>query len=250
MNDNRFQRTELLIGNDNLHRLRESFIVVAGLGAVGSYAVEGLARSGIGHFRLIDFDRVEPSNINRQLYALESTIGRMKTEVAAARVHAINPDADVETLPLRLCAGNLKEALASNRHGQSPAAVVDCIDDVHAKVALLEAAHGSPAVVVSSMGAARRISLNGIRIDDLSRTSHCPLAAQVRRRLAHLGIRTGIRCVYSTAPAAPITCSEKVDTQPPGLRTPFGSLSTVTGIFGLTAAHAALEGLLSTGSKP
>lgn len=130
----RFRRIELMLGAEASGHLRNSFVLVAGLGAVGSYAVEGLARAGVGRFRLIDFDRVCPSNINRQLYALESTIGRLKCEVARERILDINPECEVEAISGFIDADSLVEYLAD-----SPDIVIDAIDSLNPKTELISA---------------------------------------------------------------------------------------------------------------
>ncbi len=253
----RFARTALLLGTRRLQRLQQAHVAVVGLGAVGSYAVEGLARAGVGRLRLVDFDVVEPSNINRQLFALESTCGRPKHEVARARVLDINPECRVEALNLVVAADTVEQVLADR-----PDLVIDAIDTLAAKVELLAAAsrHGLP--VVSAMGAARRTDPQAIRVAPLDQTHHCPLARRVRRRLRQLlGSEGQILCVYSTepcqspprTPAAPPAAADAAGappgSRPPSRRLPLGSLPTVTGIFGLTVAHAALA-LLAGGLAP
>ncbi|MBU4459287.1 MAG: tRNA threonylcarbamoyladenosine dehydratase [Verrucomicrobia bacterium] len=236
---NRFARTEMLLGAEGLARLRDARVLVAGLGAVGSYAVEGLARAGIGHLRLVDFDIVQPSNINRQLFALESTLGRPKVEVAAARILDINPGCDVDARRTFIDAATAPDLLAGGVD-----AVIDAIDSLGPKVALLRAAHQAGVWTVSCMGAATRTDPMAVRIGDLASTERCPLARFVRKRLRRDGIVSGIRCVYSLEPPPPPAPFD-ADPEPvaPGLehrrgrkRRPLGSLSTLTGMFGLSAA--------------
>lgn len=236
---NRFVRTELLLGAEGLARLRNARVRVAGLGAVGSYAVEGLAHAGIGHLRLVDFDIVQPSNINRQLYALESTVGRPKVEVAAERVLDINPGCEVDVRRAFIDGDTAPDLLAGGFE-----AVIDAIDSLGPKVALLRAAHRAGLWTVSCMGAATRTDPLSIRIGDIASTERCPLARFVRKRLRRDGIASGIRCVYSLEPArAPAPHDADTDPAAPGFehrrgrkRRPLGSLSTRTGMFGLTAA--------------
>ena len=239
---NRFSRTELLLGAEGLGRLRRATVLVAGLGAVGSYAVEGLVRAGVGHLRLADFDVLRPSNLNRQLYALESTLGRPKVEVAAERVRDIAPDCLVETRRVFVDAETAPALLDG-----PPDAVVDAIDSFAPKVAFLRAAAGAGVFVVSSMGAATRTDPTAVRVGDLSETEACPLARRLRKQLRRLGVERGIRCVYSTEP--PRTTARPLDSaareEPPEEETlrrgrpraPLGSLSCLTGIFGLMAAN-------------
>jgi len=236
LSDDRFSRTRLLFGDDGLARLRDAHVTVVGLGAVGSYAVEGLARAGVGHLRLVDFDRVAPSNINRQLYALESTLGLPKHELAAARVRDINPACEVEALHLFVNSQSVAQVLAPPAH-----IIVDAIDSVNAKAALLEACVRAGLPVFSSMGAARRLDPAFIRVADLSETSVCPLARFVRKRLHKRGIFSGVRCVFSTEPVPDETVGEPEETElsvPGGrIRRPMGSMSCITGIMGLTLAR-------------
>jgi len=149
----RFSRIERMIGGDGLRRLEKAFVVVVGLGAVGSYAVEGLARAGIGRLRLVDFDVIRPSNINRQLCALDSTVGMAKVEVARRRVNDINPACQVDVRRCFVHCDTMDQVLAG-----PPDLVVDAIDSLGPKVELLAAMQERRIPVVSSMGAACRPS--------------------------------------------------------------------------------------------
>ena len=213
---------------------------MAGLGAVGSYAVEGLARAGVGRLRLVDFDVVRESNINRQLYALDSTLGRQKVELARSRVLDINPRCEVEILPLFIDHTTVDSVL------KAPVDVlIDAIDSVSPKVTLLAAAAKAGIAAVSSMGAASRTDPLAIRIGDIADTEACPLARFVRKKLRKLGVDSGITCVYSveTPPSLQEAGEEIVETEVferGRRRAPLGSLSCLTGIFGLTAANEAI----------
>ncbi|MBR4834116.1 MAG: tRNA threonylcarbamoyladenosine dehydratase [Thermoguttaceae bacterium] len=258
-----FRRTELMIGRDALERLKNSCVLIAGLGAVGSYVVEALARSGVGRFRLVDFDDVQPSNINRQLFATWNTIGRLKSDVARERIAAINPSAQVDTKPLLINDKTLPTLFADD-WATPPDFVVDAIDSLGPKVALVAevARRGLP--LISSMGAALRFDPSLVRVGRLTDVSHCPLSAQVRKRLRRFDINTDdVRCVYSpepirdrmrsasagsdglerVAPAAPLDSSTAAS--PPGRpRNSLGSLPTIVGIFGLIIAHEVISGLI------
>lgn len=244
----RFARLIQLIGPEAFERLRSAEVAVFGLGAVGSYTVEALARAGVGALRLVDFDTVQPSNINRQLLALQSTVGRPKTQLAADRVRDIDPRCRVDRRDAFVDAVNAAALLEPR-----PDAVVDAIDGVNTKVHLLAAAHRLGIFTVSSMGAARRLDPTRIRTADLADTEICPLARIVRRRLHRLGIHRGIRCVFSTEPVPPppaavVSAEAPLRGRP---RQPLGSISYVTGIFGLTAAAAILEYLMHpSGDRP
>ncbi len=237
----RFIRTEMLLGKDGLRRLQHAHVVVAGMGAVGSYAVEALVRAGIGHLRLVDFDVVRTSNLNRQLYALESTLGRAKVEIAAARVRDINPACHVEALRLFIDDDTMDEVL------KPPVdVVVDAIDSLGPKVRLLAACVGRSLPVVSCMGAATRTDPKKIHVADIAKTDMCPLAKLVRKNLRQRGIVKGVTCVFSTElPPAPdglpdeavCDAGEREDVVRGRVRRPLGSLSCMTGMFGLLAAH-------------
>lgn len=238
----RFARTELLLGAEAMDRLTKARVLVAGLGAVGSYAVEGLARAGVGHLRIADFDVVRASNINRQLYALESTLGRPKVELAAERIRDINPACVVDAHRVFIDETSAPELLSGGLD-----AVVDAIDSFNPKVYFLRAAAERGLFVVSSMGAATRTDPSKIRVADIAETDRCPLARLVRKKLRKLGVARGIRCIYSTEeprnivdPEHPLLAVDSGHADPTRrgrVRAPLGSLSCITGLFGLIAAR-------------
>jgi tRNA A37 threonylcarbamoyladenosine dehydratase len=247
-NMERFSRIERLLGTERFTRLQARRVTVVGLGAVGGYVVEGLARAGIQSLRLVDFDTIQPTNINRQILALESTLGQAKSTAARDRVLQINPSCQVEALPLFTAEETLDTIL-----NPVPDLLIDAIDSLNPKVQLLAGAYQRRIPTLSSMGAALRTDPTRIRIGDIFDTDNCPLARLVRKRLRRRGVGRGIRCIYS---------NEKVDfdyTQPVDDgkigETPFsdrgrernvlGSLPTVTGIFGLTLANEAIMLLAS-----
>ena len=252
MRDARFLRTQQLFGSQGLERLQGARMVVAGLGAVGSYAVEGLARAGVGHLRVVDFDIIQSSNINRQLYALESTLGRQKTDVARARILDINPACAVEAMACFIDQESIDSILSP-----LPDVLIDAIDSLNPKVTLLAAGvRAGVRHVLSSMGAACRTDPAQIRVADLKLTSACPLARCVRQGLKRRGIESGIRCVYSLeAPskrtdALSQTESEESRTLLRGRpRRALGSFSCLTGIFGLTLAREAIMAVIDGQEK-
>lgn len=242
MNENALQRTELLLGGAAVNRLRKSRVVVAGLGAVGSYAVEALARSGVTRLRLADRDCVHPSNINRQLYALHSTVGMAKTELAAARVRDIDPRAEAEAWEIDLDEHTIP-ALLDPR----PDLLIDAIDSLQAKVTLLHLASMSGIPVISSMGAATRLDPSCIHVGALEDSHTCPLARLLRKHLRRRGPIRGIRCVYSSEPGRKAFMEAEADPLLHGRSRPrhvMGSVSYMTGIFGLRVAGEALRMLL------
>jgi len=244
--DDRFKRTRLLIGDEGLAKLTNAHVLVVGLGAVGSFATEALARSGVGNLRLVDSDKVTISNCNRQLYALSSTLGREKADLARERVLDINPACNVDARTVFANAGTLPELLVKPLDF-----VVDAIDTLNSKVDLMAAALNAGIPIFSSMGAARRRDPSKIKIADISKTSACPLARAVRSRLHRRGIYTGVSCVFSTelAPEDSFAQPNQEDIPEQGrARVVMGSLPTLTGIFGLTLANAVIESILERSS--
>lgn len=190
----RWDRTARLVGDGGMHRLQNAHVVVFGLGGVGSFAVEGLARSGVGRLTLVDFDDVCVTNFNRQLHALRATIGKPKAVLMAERVQAINPDVYVEPIQA-FYEAETSEALLS----PTPDFVVDCIDNVTAKMHLLSTCIQRGIPVVSSMGAAARLDPTRVRVCDLSETYRDPLAKAIRK---HLGRNYNIDCTQPTGVTA------------------------------------------------
>lgn len=238
----RFSRIRSFLGEDGFALLQNSFITVVGIGAVGGHVAEGLARAGVGRLRLVDFDIIQPSNINRQIMALESTLGLPKVEAARERIAAINPRCRVEALQLFADAESVEEILHP-----APDILVDAIDSLNPKVQLLSAAHRCRIPIISSMGAALRSDPTKIRTGDLMDTKNCPLAKRVRQKLRRAGIERGISCVYSTE-AVTWHYDEPDETDEPDApfadrgrrRRKLGSLPTLTGIFGLVIANAVI----------
>ncbi|MBC8317623.1 MAG: tRNA threonylcarbamoyladenosine dehydratase [Desulfobulbaceae bacterium] len=250
MADDRFARLKRLIGPERLDVLRSRTVTIVGLGAVGGYALEGLARSGVNHFRLVDFDQVSLTNINRQVLALESTVGRPKVEVARDRVRDINPDCQVEILNLFVDAETVGQVL-----DPQPDLIIDAIDSLNSKIELLVRITEQGIPVISSMGAALRTDPTLIRVDDIMDTWKCPMAKRIRKRLRRRGVEGGIPCVYSTEDIDfAYSGVEIVDEPEQGhdqgiergrVRQILGSLPTVTAIFGLTIANLAILQLSS-----
>jgi tRNA A37 threonylcarbamoyladenosine dehydratase len=246
MTEDRFARIERLVGPEGIRRLAEAHVAVVGLGAVGSYAVEALARAGVGRLRLVDHDEVRPTNLNRQIHALHSTLGRPKAEVLRDRVLDIAPGCRVEALRLFVHVESLDRVLEG-----PPDLVIDAIDAVGPKVELLAAAVGRGIRVISSMGAALRTDPTCVRIGPLARCERCPLARQIRKRLRQRGVWVDFPCVYSVEAVAGRLAEsvgepeEDTEEVPRGRkRRVLGSLPTLPGIFGLAAANEALRILL------
>lgn len=241
MDKRKLLRISRFLGEEAVDSLWDKFVVVVGVGAVGSYCLEALARSGIGTFRLVDFDIVEYSNINRQLVALESTIGQRKVDVACRRIHDIENETKVDTLPVFVDESTIEQVFAPFE-GKTPDLIVDAIDSVKSKCLLLSQAYARNIPVVSSMGAALRKDPSLVRTGDLMDTWGCPLAKQVRTNVRKQGVGKGIDVVFSPE-VVEFTYGQD------GRQKVLGSLPTLTGIFGLNLAHLALNRLLPTPMK-
>lgn len=238
----RLTRTRMLLGGEGLSRLQNAAVMVVGLGAVGGYALEALARSGIGRLVLVDFDVFDESNINRQILALTSTVGQKKTEVARRRVLDINPDCIVETKDMFVNADTLPQLL------DIPVDfVVDAIDALNPKCCLMEALYERGIPFISSMGAALKTDPSFIKCGTLSASKNCGLAKFIRKRLRKRGLEISrINCVYSDEQVClPETALafDGDDASAGRVRHTLGSLPTITAIFGLTIANYVITSL-------
>ena len=193
------QRTELLLGEDKMKRIRASHILVVGLGGVGAYAAEMLCRAGVGRMTIVDADTVQPTNMNRQLPAMHSTLGMPKAEVLAARYKDINPDIELTVLPVYLKDENIPELLDSAKFDF----IVDAIDTISPKCFLIYEAMKRHIKIVSSMGAGAKSDIAQIRFADLWDTYHCGLSKAVRKRLQKMGVKRKLPVVFSTEQADP-----------------------------------------------
>ncbi len=246
MRKHRFSRLEQLVTPKGLDKLKNSFVVICGLGATGSYATEALARAGIGKLRLIDFDEISITNINRQLYALDSTIGKAKVDAAQKRIKDINPDCLVEPLKEFINADKMEFIFRDQ-----PDILIDCIDSLNPKVELLAEAMNNKPKIISCMGAALRTDPSNIKVGKLKHVHHCRLAKHIRKRLRKKNVPLEMQCVYSTEdyrniPEEAIGNYEKTEDRSLDhgrKRRIIGSLPTITGIFGLTAANEAIQTL-------
>lgn len=224
--EERFQRTGLLIGEDGLKRLSECHVAIFGIGGVGGYVAEALARCGIGELTLVDRDVVSMSNLNRQIIALESTVGRMKTWVMKERMEEINPELRIHTREVFF--------LPENSHTfpfETYDYVVDAVDTVTAKIEIIMKCREAGVPVISSMGTGNKLDPSKLQVADIYKTSVCPLAKVMRRELKQRGVRH-LKVVYSTE--EPVV----------KLRTP-GSMSFVPGSAGLLMASALVRDLLA-----
>ena len=209
-----YTRTRILAGDEGVEKLKAASVLVMGTGGVGSYAAEAVGRAGIGKITLMDGDSVQPSNINRQLVALNSTLGINKAEVMAERIKDINPDAEVTAVPLFYKTGEEIDLAQFDW-------IIDAIDDVDAKTELIRRATESGVNIISAMGAAGKFETDFI-VEDISKTQTCPLAKVMRKRLREIGIEH-LPVAYSKEKPAPRTGD-------------LGTLSYVPGSMGLTLA--------------
>lgn len=242
-----FSRTELLIGPEALERLKGKRVAVFGAGGVGSFAIEALARAGVGRLTIVDFDVVCISNVNRQLHAMTDTVGRPKVELMAERIRRINPDCEVAA-HVKFYSHETPELLEGGHD-----AVLDCIDKVTPKLHLLASAHAGGARVYSAMGAANKLDPRRVRLGDISETTNCPFARDVRRELkSKYGIASGITVVYSTEQAhKPFKRVADVMNEgvPAEKINPIvqlnGTIAYMPSLFGLMLAGAALQDLMA-----
>ena len=232
-----FERTDILIGAEGVSRLADRHVFVAGLGGVGSYCTESLARAGVGRLTLLDHDVVALSNINRQLPALLSTVGQPKAELMKSRIADINPDCQVTILRVFLTTENVNDIVPDWDY------VIDCIDSLSCKEALVAESYKRGLKVASSMGAGNRLDPSKIRIADISQTEMCPLARQMRKRLLkHHGIRRGILTVYSDEhPRDPRPPEPTSQGRPRAVN---GTISYMPPLFGYMLAGAVINRLL------
>lgn len=242
----RLVRIELLLGAEKVERIRRSHVAVIGIGAVGGFAAEALVRSGLGKLTLVDFDKVEPSNINRQILALGSTVGTPKVEVAKSRFQDINPKIEITAMQVFAHTNTFAQIF-----DPVPDLVIDAIDSFNPKVELLSYLQSRNIPVISSMGAALQKDPSCIKTDKLTNSSYCPLARLIRKHLRRRGSNTDLWCVYSTEPRDHSALRESEQAgedfgssfsgSTGRRRNILGSMPTVTGIFGLTIANKAIE---------
>lgn len=230
------QRTELLLGSDRVERLRNARVLVVGLGGVGAYAAEMIARAGVGTLTIADADAVSESNINRQLPALHSTVGEPKAEVMARRLLDINPELRL-TVVQRYIRDEETETLLDGGFDY----VVDAIDTLSPKAGLIRSCLERGIPVVSSMGAGAKTDPTRVRIEDIARSHHCPLAHMLRKRLHKTGIRTGFYVVFSDEPVregSMVLCEET------NKKSNVGTISYMPAVFGCHCASVVIRGLI------
>ena len=233
---NQFSRTALLIGEESIKKLRQKRVAVFGVGGVGGFVVEALARAGVGRMDLIDNDTVSLTNINRQIIALHSTIGQSKVQVAKARALDINPDINV-TVHETFYLPETAEQFDFTQYDY----VVDAIDTVSGKLMLAEQAMKAKTPIISAMGAGNKLDATAFEVADIFKTSVCPLAKVMRRELKKRGI-DHLKVVYSKE--QPLTPEESEETKGSGKRPVQGSISFVPSVAGLILAGEVIKDLI------
>ena len=230
-------RAEMLIGHKALLRLQQSRVLIVGLGGVGGTTLEHLCRAGVGHFTLIDGDVFQTSNRNRQILALDSTLGQSKAEVAAARCRDINPEADLKVVNQFVTGDDIEKLLQTQHYDY----VVDAIDTLSPKVNLIETCTRYKIPVVSSMGAGGKLDVTQVRVADISKSYNDKLARALRKRLHRLGIRKGIKAVFSPEGfSGELVLTEGEQNK----KSNVGTISYMPPMFGLVCAQTVIQDLI------
>ena len=232
------QRTELLVKEEGIEKLKSANILIVGLGGVGSFAAEFLVRSGIGNLTIVDGDTVDITNINRQLPALNSTIGKNKTDVVAERILDINPEINLKKINEFLEPERMEEILTQEKFDY----VLDCIDSLSPKLALIITCKRKKIKLVSAMGAGGKTDPSKVMVRDISKTNNCFLAKQIRKKLKKEQIHKGFRCVFSTE--IQDENSLKMTDGSNYKKSFYGTISYMPAIFGLYAAAEVISFLL------
>lgn len=229
-----FERTRMLLGNDNINKLENASVIIFGIGGVGSFVCESVARAGVGKITLVDNDDISITNINRQLIALNSTIGRKKTEVMAERILDINPKCKVECVNEFILYDNINNVL-NKKYDYC----VDAVDTVTAKLAIIMRCNELNIPVISSMGTGNKLNPELFEITDIYKTSVCPLAKVMRKELKSRGIKKLKVCYSKEEPLIPLETKEETNKR----RTP-GSISFVPSVAGLIIGGEVVKNIL------
>lgn len=230
-------RTSLLIGEESVKRLSRKHVMIVGMGGVGSFAAEFIARGGIGEMTIIDGDVVDPSNRNRQLPALATTHGLSKAQLMAERLKAINPE-----LTLHVIKEFVNPAMVEEQLKSKPDYIIDAIDSITPKVTFIRMAFESGIPLVSSMGAGAKVDPTALKVVDISKTSVCPFAQQIRKQLKKHGIVKGVKVVFS--PEDPVKESLMLTDGKNFKKSAYGTISYMPATFGAVAASVAIRDLM------
>lgn len=234
--DEKFSRTEMLLGNDGMEKLNNAKVAIFGLGGVGSFVCEGLARSGVGNFILVDFDKVDESNINRQLIATVNTIGKYKVDLMKERIMEINPDANVEVYREFYMADSKSSIITEDL-----SYAVDCVDTIMAKIAIICSCDAINVPVISSMGTGNKLNPSMFEVADIYETSICPLARIMKKDLKKRNIEK-LKVVYSKE--NPINTNDAAINQNRKYKVK-GSVSFVPSVAGLIIAGEVIKDITS-----
>ena len=233
MKNNIYTRTELLIGQDSLNTLKNSKIIVFGIGGVGSFTVESLCRCGIGEISLVDFDTIDITNINRQIHAFICNVGKYKVDEMKKRIELINPDIKVNIFKVKLEKDNI-DSFNLKYYDY----VVDAIDTITSKIYLIKYCYENNIKIISAMGAGNKMDPTRFKVSDINKTSVCPLARVIRRELKKIGVKK-LKCVYSDE----ISVGEKIESEERRKSSP-SSISFIPSAMGLIISSEVVKDLI------
>lgn len=233
MENNIYTRTELLIGQDSLNTLKNSKVIVFGIGGVGSFTVESLCRCGIGEISLVDFDTIDITNINRQIHAFICNVGKYKVDEMKIRIELINPDIKVNIFKVKLEKDNI-DSFNLKYYDY----VVDAIDTITSKIYLIKYCYENNIKIISAMGAGNKMDPTRFKVSDINKTSVCPLARVIRRELKKIGVKK-LKCVYSDE----ISVGEKIESEERRKSSP-SSISFIPSAMGLIISSEVVKDLI------
>lgn len=233
MENNIYTRTELLIGKDSLNKLKNSKVIVFGIGGVGSFTVESLSRSGVGEITMVDFDTIDITNVNRQIHAFPSTVGLYKVDEMEKRINLINPDIIVNKYKEKLLKDNI-DLFDLKKYDY----VVDAIDTITSKLYLAKFCYENNIKIISAMGAGNKLDPTRFKVADIYKTSVCPLARVMRHELKKLGVKK-LKVVYSDE----LSSGEKIESEERRKSSP-SSISFIPSVLGLVIASQVIKDLI------
>ncbi len=237
MDNGWMQRTQLLVGQKGIDKLINAHVLIVGLGGVGSYAAEAIARAGVGNMTIIDGDMVDPTNRNRQLQALSTTHGLGKAALLEERIKLINPDVNLTALHEFQTPPMMKELL-----DKKFTYIIDAIDSISPKLHLIQHAYYNNRKIISSMGAGGKMDPTKVKVDDISKTNICPLAQYVRKRLRYMGIYKSVKCVYSDEMPAKFSIMKTDGNN--FKKSAYGTISYLPAVFGMTCASVVIRDIV------
>lgn len=230
-----YERTRMILGDESIDKLKGASVIIFGVGGVGSFAAEAVARAGVGKITLVDNDKVSVTNINRQIVALNSTVGKMKTEVMAERIKDINPECDVKCVNEFILYDNINDVI-----NEKFDYCVDAVDTVTAKIAIIMKCNELDIPVISSMGTGNKLNPEMLEVTDVYKTSVCPIAKVMRKELKARGVKRLKVCYSKEKPVTPLESNEATNNR----RTP-GSISFVPSVAGLIIGGEVVKGIVN-----